>query len=119
MAKDLLLNLNNNFEKAREFIESQLGIDLTLIELVELRRGVEFTTELYKKDTKKEIENNCVINPPFDAAFIFMNKNYGTQIYNLADNSNFNLNRFLLIKKFGLDYYPKYFKRVQEDMHFP
>jgi hypothetical protein len=115
--------INKEFKEARKFVEKKLGIELTLIELVELRKNLEFTENMYVNDIIKFVKgiggDKYSIHPGFEAALIFMNKNYGTQIYNLEDKSNFNIQRYEAEKLLGFDYYPEYFKRVQEEMHFP
>ena len=116
------LSANNNFKVARDFTEKFLGIKLTLIELVELKNYTEFTTELYKQDIshgKSKLKLDHIFQPEFESALIFMNKNYGTQIYSVVDKSDFRCLQHDTKELLGFDYYPEYFKRQQEEMHIP
>jgi hypothetical protein len=120
--KDLV---NKNFVNARKEVEDLLGINLTLIELFELRKDIEFTTNIYLQDIKnfniQDKEDPKLIRPDFEAALLFMNRNYGTQMYNelCEDYHKFDYWRTKLQIEAGFDYYTEYFKRVQEEMHFP
>jgi hypothetical protein len=118
--------LNKNFANARKEVENLLGINLTLIELVELRKDVEFTSEVYVNDRIKFVKSvvggdKYSIRPDFEAVLLFMNRNYGTQMYDdlYTDYHKFSYWKKELEIKAGYDYYPEYFKRVQEEMHFP
>jgi len=115
--------INRGFKEAKKFVEKRLGIGLTLIEMVELRKIVEFTNNIYFNDMIKYVKgiggDEHSIIPDIEAALIFMNKNYGTQIYNIINHSEFNLKRGEIKKLIKKDYYLEYFKRMQEEMHFP
>lgn len=124
MEENDLSYINEYFVEAREQVKEILGLDLEFDELWELRKDVEFTYGLYVEDTKIFIKNGkddkYSIRPGLEAAIIFMNRNYGTQIEDLyVDSGRLNFDRTELEIKFGYDYYPHYFKRVQEEMHFP
>jgi hypothetical protein len=110
--------INENFTNACEQVEAGLGIKLTLIELVELRNLVKFTTETFEKDCRKNGTDELTINPFLESAYIFMNTNYGTQISSRLDADIFSGNKRRTKHLVGYDYYPQYFKRVQEEMHF-
>jgi hypothetical protein len=118
-------NLNTYFSEAREYVEDMLGIKLELDELFELRKDVEFTYNLYINDIKKFVKGNpelddYVIRPGCEASVLFMNRNYGTQIEDFYEGiGRLSFDRTELKMKLGFDYYPEYFKRVQEEMHFP
>ncbi len=118
--------VNENFAKARKEVENLLGIELTLIELVELRKDVEFTSDSYINDRIRFVKSvvggdKFSIRPDFEAVLLFMNRNYGTQMYNdfIRDYHEFSYWKKELEIKAGFDYYPEYFKRVQEEMYFP
>jgi hypothetical protein len=111
--------INENFANAREQVEGWLGIKPTLIELVELKNIVKFTTETSEKDRRKNGFDELTIDPVLEASYIFMNTNYGTQISSRLDADIFSSNKRRTKKLLGFDYYPEYFKRVQESMHFP
>jgi hypothetical protein len=119
MEEENLLDINQNFATARKFVESWLGINLTLIELVELKGYIKHTTNLYEKYSLKETNNDYKITPHLEAGLMFMNENYGIQIRCMIDKSNMFIQRFEDFDMLGYDYYPEYFKRVQEEMHFP
>jgi hypothetical protein len=115
-----LCDVNSNFREAREFVKSWLGINLTLIELVELKGYVKHTTNLFTKYQLKEgFNGEYRIFPPYEAGLMFMNENYGIQVYHIKDKARFNKLRNEIKYMLGYDYYPEYFKRVQEEMHFP
>lgn len=118
-------HVNVNFKRAREFTEETLGINLTLIELVELRELVKYTQRVYFEDSKRFLNDKLggdkhSILPDIEAGLIFLNKNYGLQI-NLpkGDWERFEYNRIKTKMELGYDYYPEYFRRMQEEMHFP
>jgi hypothetical protein len=95
---------------------------LQLGELVELRQDINFVHDFYFKDFErfKGITggDNHTICPDDEAAIMFMNRNYGTQIYNFVECiGKLSYDRWELINLMGFDYYQKYFKRIQEEMH--
>lgn len=112
MEETELLDINRNFAEARKFVEDKLGIELKLGELSELKQQIGFIVKLWNNKTND-------IRPWAEASLIFMNRNYETQIYSLRDNAKFNIKRYEWKKLMGFDYYPEYFKRVQEEMHLP
>lgn len=117
--------LNSNFKIARKFVEKHLELNLTLIELVELKKIVGLTTKQFLDDEKnygsvKDLKYYySQINPDYEAGLIFMNKNYGTQIYNLEDNINFEEFKFKTELGRGFNYCSYFFKKMQSEMHFP
>ncbi len=72
-------SIEKNFFRARKFTEGKLGI-LSLIELVELKRLVKDTTNIYVNDKKDFLSKGNFgdkqIHPDYEATLIFMNKNY-------------------------------------------
>lgn len=118
--KEFVKLVNKNFQEARNFIEER-WLKLNNIELGELRKLVEYTTDIDIKDYKKFVKpkkwDDYQIHPDYEAALIFMNKNYGLQIYCSEDKSNFNIQRMYDEELLGHDYYPEIFKNMQDEMH--
>lgn len=120
--KDFRKQVNESFIETKRFTEKGLGLKLSLIELVELRNLVEFTTKIYLEDKANFVEGKCAndehqIIPEYESALIFMNKNYGTQILGIEDHSDFDLNRRAWNKIAGFDYCSKKFQEMQNEMH--
>jgi hypothetical protein len=62
--------------------------------------------------------NKWSIHPEREAAWMFLNKNYGTQIYDsIRDHGVLCLLRSLYKKDLGYDPFPEFFKKRQEEMH--
>lgn len=111
-------SISENFMRARKFVEkSILGFNLTNIELKELMNHVKHTTKIYIQDTRKSLEKSHLFSPDYEAALIFLNKNYGTQIYGIEDKAEFNVKREIGKKELGFDYYSEGFKKMQDEMH--
>ena len=109
--------LNKCFNGAQKYVERTLGINLTLIELVELKKDVEFTYNLHNLDLEKRGYNELSIIPDFEAALIFMNRNYGTQFdYHGGSYFKFDFDRTQFREEFGFDCYSIYFQRLQDEI---
>jgi hypothetical protein len=119
--------INEYFRIARSKIEYRLGIKLQLGELFELRKDIEFVDAIDSQDRKKIRDKGLIpgdkhsICPDDEAAIMFMNRNYGTQLKDLLHNNvkKYYNERDEAFHLAGYDYYKEYFKRVQEEMHFP
>jgi hypothetical protein len=114
--------VNEEFKEAKGFVEASLGIELTLIELCELKNSVKYTSEIFFQDKIKFLQTKVTdryqIHPEKEAGFIFMNKNYGVQDYNRGgENGRFFLDKIRLKKEFGYDVHSKFFKKMQDEMH--
>lgn len=76
-----------NFRDAKCFVEEFLGFGLTNIESIDLRRIVMHVTGIDRNDAEKYYKGGIdkqTIHPDKESAFIFLNRNYGTQM-NRAD----------------------------------
>jgi hypothetical protein len=62
--------------------------------------------------------NKWSIHPEREAAWMFLNKNYGTQFNNNGRYyESFNLIRSQYKRDLGYDPFPEFFKKRQEEMH--
>ncbi len=116
-------HLNHEFKRSKKFVEETLEIKLTNIELLELKKHVEFTQKIYLLDHKTFLPGKIggdrkLIIPYIEAALIFMNKNYGTQInFPEGDYEKLNFNKTESKIKLGFNYYSQGFKKIQNEMH--
>jgi hypothetical protein len=118
-------NIKDNLEEAIYFVESKLGfkklgINLTNIEKVELRKITELTTMQYINDkTKFPNKKGNKISPSYEAGLIFMNRNYGFGVRSIIDNNKFMSHKRKYEKLLGYDPFPEFFAKLQEEMHLP
>ncbi|MFA5953304.1 MAG: hypothetical protein WC812_01800 [Candidatus Pacearchaeota archaeon] len=104
------------FNKAKDHIKRLTGLELSLIELVELKKYVIQCIELSKLECNDEDVN---IHPALEAGIIFLNKNYGTDIRSTTEILNYLYKKEKLEISLGFDYYSEFFKREQEQRHLP
>ncbi|MCK5624886.1 hypothetical protein KAI04_03525 [Candidatus Pacearchaeota archaeon] len=114
-------SVSDNFKEARGFVKKWYDLNLTLIEQVELKKIVEHTTNIYINDKKEygKKYSKWQIRPSLEAMYIFMNKNYGTQITDYGSLYEINYKRNQDMNEKGYDSFPEFFKKMQEEMHFP
>lgn len=110
---------NKSFKESKNYIKNYFGLDLSLIELIELKQCVEHASKIYLDDKTiyEGKDTGFEINPYIEASWIFMNENYGAQIYNLKDWNNFDWRRMIAEEELGFDYYAEGFKKMQDEMH--
>jgi hypothetical protein len=114
-----LEQVNGEFGISKRFVENELGIKLTNIEGVELKKLVEYTVNIFRKDAEEfGFGGEHAFHPDHEAAYIFMNRNYGLDIRRPNEILRFIWLRDKDKKDHGYDWGDS-FKLMQEEMHFP
>lgn len=104
----------NDFDIALGFIDELTGLELSICEKTALR--VILRDSINRDKEVKELMNHFY--PPFEAVSLFLKKYYNLDI--TSDSySCMARERLRLSNKSGCDFYKEYFKRLQEESHYP
>ena len=110
------LSFQDYLESSYSLIKQLSGLDLKLIERKEVSTYLKQTIEASKKNVSfftnpKGADFN--VSPDSEAAYMFLNKNYGMCIYSHQDATTQLYQRIIDEKQFGFDYHKFYFQKIQ------
>lgn len=138
MAEEITDKVRREYYKAVDFIKGMTGLELTLIEKVELKHLVEWTVRV--NEATKDLWND--FSPNLEAAIKFLYDNYGFPVFSplseyeieyyrmhpenlfprnliAAEMLMYEKDRKMIKERTGFDWYAEYWKLRQEEMHMP